>query len=418
MANNFLNRDKKKSKWELALFFLRWKHGLAPLGLLVVLVMGLFIAPANLVSTMIEGLDKLPLGHGAAAALAKLAGSDLPQGNGDLLAALKAARQAGAKSPWSLFSRGAGGGDSLGMVRGSQQDVLGAAALASKIKGGATVNGVLSPSDSRKRGLGVELSADDLAGGFVPTAAAGGFAGGAGPGVGAYAGRGLLTGGKVAPAQEEQAAAAALKSAKVAKADGDKAVAEREGKMSKMEFRQLQVNRFSYGARKDSDIGGPGSALGSLADVRTRGQMARAPNCTKDNGCPPEYATNTSGSGYDGSRAGKRAGSVIQAAPAVTGIDGISTPSPILPDSESADTNEVDKIKAQQKACDNADANYKPLIGPHVQRIGELSRQAKTPANRTEMSRECHIMDDLMRQQYDACPLRHEDGPYAPQSCD
>src|SRR5258708_7328059 len=140
MTTNFLNREKKKSSWELALFFLRWKRGLAPLGLLVLLVMGVFIAPANVLSTMIDSIARLPMGHSVAVVLARLTGSDQPQSYSDLMTALKAARQVNAKSPWGLFSRGGSGGDSLGMVRGSEQDVLGAAALAAKIKGGVTVN--------------------------------------------------------------------------------------------------------------------------------------------------------------------------------------------------------------------------------------------------------------------------------------
>jgi hypothetical protein len=397
MANSFFERKKEKRSSGLALF-LGWKRGLGPLILLLALVMGLFIAPAGVFTAV-------------SSAIARLTGRRQDQSYSDIVAQLRAARQQTNKTAWSLFSRGGAGSDadSLTLVRGGEHDVLGAASIASKIQGGKTIHGVLSPEDSRKRGQGVELATEDLQGGFVATAAAG-----------VFPGANLLTGGRVAPATPEAGASAAMRASLVPGAG--KMVAGRQGKISKTEFRAVQANQAAFGGSA-AKVGTPGSALYVLADAQVRGRISSAPVCSKDNGCPTEYAHTNTGAVYDGNATGKngKGGSIISDAPPVRGVDGASTPGLVTFDGSfgnAAGSDDLERVKADQRACDMADAQFKPLLNPHVQRMTELGVMAQTPANAMEMKKECRIVNDLLKQQYDACPLRREDGPFEPQQCD
>ena len=398
MANSFFERKKEKRSGGLALF-LGWKRGLGPLLLVLVLVMGLFIAPAGFFS-------------GVSSVVARLTGRQQAQSYGDIVAQLRAARQQNNKTAWSLFSRGAGGGDadSLNLVRGGEHDVLAAASIASKIRGGKTINGVLSPADSRKLSQGVELTNEDLQGGFVASAAAG-----------VFPGAGLLTGGRVAPATQEPNGAAAMKGGRVPDTRAGKLIAGREGRLSKSEFRAVQANQAAFGGTA-AKVGTPGSALYVLADAQVRGRISSAPVCSKENGCPTEYAHTNTGAVYDGNAArGGKSGSIISDAPPVRDVDGASTPALVTFDGtygNAAGGDDLERVKSDQRACDMADAQFKPLLNPHVKRMTELGVMAQTPANSMEMTKECRIVNDLLKQQYDACPLRRADGPFEPQQCE
>jgi hypothetical protein len=292
------------------------------------------------------------------------------------------------------------------MVRGSEAETLGAAALA-KLNGdgGTTIRGVLSPTEARKTGKGVQLTREDVLGETAASTYSGRGS------VKVYAGRGLLTGGRVAPAQPEDTARNPLRGTKTPSAE--RAAAERAPRLSKAEFRAALDNRESVSS--GVQVGGPGSALAVLADARNSGARAGAPNCTADNGCPPEFANTTSAAVYDHNAAGGQGGSAAQTAPVVRGLDGASRPGALVADDPQA---EVAAVQRAQKDCAAADARFKPLVASHVKRLDEIAALPPTPSSRAELRRECLMIDELMRQQYDACPLRHEEGAYVPQKCD
>src|SRR5262245_24114985 len=147
MANSFLDRNKNKAAGGGLFLWLQGKKGPAALLFIVALVMTIFILPVNFTSGLIESLDQTSWGRPLARAVSYATGAPQPQRYGDIVAELRAARQQTNKTAWSLFSRGAGSSnaDSVGMILGGERDVLAAANLASKIQGGKTINGVLSP---------------------------------------------------------------------------------------------------------------------------------------------------------------------------------------------------------------------------------------------------------------------------------
>lgn len=410
MASTFLERNRQQAVVKAAEPASRWKRGIGPLSAVMAVGMGFLMIPTGVVTSTLESAAGLPVVGDWVAQAAGVTKRSKGGGYAELMAALKAARQEGGKSPWGLLSR-SGRGDSLGMVRGSESEVLGAAKIAAKLNGngGTTINGVLSPNEARRAGKGVQLTREDVLGETSASTYSGRG------GVKVYAGRGLLTGGRLAPAQEEDSARNPTRGAKAPDAAKNRAVADKEPKMTKTEFRTAVSNSESVDA--GVQIGGPGSALAALADARTSGQRARAPNCTSDNGCTPEFANSSSAAVYDHNAVGKKNGGT-QSAPAVTGVDGISTPSAILADGEGDYVAEVEKIRHQQKSCLEADARFKPLLDPHNRRISEIAALPPTPQSKAELRNECLIIDELMRQQYQACPLRHEEGAYVPQKCD
>ncbi|MBI3551523.1 MAG: hypothetical protein HY077_03325 [Elusimicrobia bacterium] len=129
---SFWDRHRQKSKWAALLLLLRWRKGLAPLMLLVVLITGMFSAPSNMVAGLVTALSGTGWGARPAAGLTRfatrvgLSGFD----NSDhsfsaLMAALRTAKD----------SRNAGIGtflqaraeaprmDSIGMVRGDLKEM-------------------------------------------------------------------------------------------------------------------------------------------------------------------------------------------------------------------------------------------------------------------------------------------------------
>lgn len=473
MSTTFLERNKKKSAWAALLLFLRWKKGLGPLLLLVMLIMLVFISPSNILGFMISGLDKMPFGgHRLAVVLAAATHTPL---NGEkhsfseLMAALKSARTNGSDA-WGLYGggrygrNGAGGagGDSLGMVRGSQADLMAGGSAEDKLGGGKSIKGVLSANEAKEAGNGVQLSDDDLqangANGLVGNAAAGGFGGAGGMGVGAggaggvggasganssafiagagaYATRDTLTGGNVGVANSSTKGPNVLDGKGVPSAGG-KVIPGADGKISRNDAARAITSRHT--AMNANAIHPGGKALAQLSDGRARAQVARDPLCTADNGCPPEYAMTNTGAVYDGNKIGAQGPGVLVAGPAVTGVDDINTAVPTVPDDTNLDglQHEADQIQKDAEACRKAseDPVYgKEAQGAHTKRVTELSEEMKgmdcggggcskskkrrCEAKGDEMKQECRIIDSLQEQQYNHCPLMQKDGPYQHQDC-
>jgi hypothetical protein len=400
MASSFLERNRIQSEERASEPASRWKRGLGPLAAVMVVGMGFLMVPATIVTSSLEAASGLP---GVGEFIAKAA--DLPaRGKGqsfsELMAALKAANEKGGKGAWSLFGRSASRGDSLGMVRGDDAAMQSAAKLTVK-GGGTTIAGIMTPGESRKSGGGVMLTNDDVLGDTQASHYTG-----RGGSMKVYAGKGLLTGGRVAPAQREDSSKNPTKGVKSPDASRGRSAEGKEPKITKADFQILQSNRQAFATGVQT--GGKGSALSSLADARTQGQMARAP------GARAEFANTSSSAVYDHNKAGDNSGK--DAPPAVRGIDGGSTPGAIMAEGEDYKA-EAEKIVRQQKACSAADAEFRPLIDEQSRRITGLSALPPTPQNKMMMRATCLSLDDLMRRQYEACPLRHEEGAYVPQNC-
>lgn len=451
--STFFEKHKRKSVLALLLLFLKWRRGLGPMLLMVMLVMFIFIAPANLMGIMVDGLSKLPGGARAAAGVTWIAGRlGLWQGAGEasfdeLLAAFRAARaDRGASSELWRGILGPGGGavSSIGLVRGSKEDLNASANLGAKIKGGGSIGGIMTPEEAGKGAQGVEIRPEDLQGeraGLVQSAYAEG-AGGSGltgrlraglpdaVGSGAYAGANFFSGANTAASFDK--VQAALDSGATGKAATPK-VSAQDGKLRKNSNTKADT-RSGFGANRNPIRKGA-RALAQLADGRSRTQMARDPYCTVSNGCMPEYASTNAGAIYDGNAVGPMAGGILTSGDAAPRVDGISVPNSSTPsDSQLADLDEeARRLQEDAAKCQAAREKYADQKAYHMQRIQVLSNTmnsmdcgggcgSKSKARRCEriggeMKAECRQLDRVMEAEYNECPLMQQDGPYQHQSC-
>lgn len=454
--STFFEKNKRKSALALLLLFLRWRRGLGPLLLMVMLVMFVFIAPANLMGVMVDGISKLPGGARAAAGITWMAGRlGLWQGAGDtsfedLMAAFKAARadRSAAAGLWRNILGPGGGtaGSSIGLVRGSKADLDdGAAGLGSKVTGGSSIGGVMTPGEAREGAEGVEIRDGDLAGeraGAVQSAFAGGAGGsgltgrmGAGlpdaSGSGAYAGSNFFSGANTSASFDR--VQSALNSGTAGQAATPK-VSAQDGRIQRNPNRSADT-RSGFGANRNPIRRGV-RALAQLADGRSRTQMARDPYCTVSNGCMPEYASTNAGAIYDGNAVGVAAGGILTSGAAAPQVDGITVPNPNVPSDGNlgALDEEARKLAEDAAACDAARAKYADQKAAKMQRIQTLSdemnsmdcggggcdsksKAKKCKAKGNQMKAACRDLDLVMEAEYNECPLMQQDGPYQHQSC-
>lgn len=386
--SQFIERHKRKSLLALLLLFLRSRRGAGALLLLVLLLLMLFVVPPSRLGVL---LARVPGGAWIAQALGAHTG---PRSFDELIAAFRRARQERNASPWSLFfhqGAGSAGGafsSPADMVLGSRADLEGGS-IADKIKGGTTINGVLTKEDASKKGDGVDLTDASGAGGsgggsgLVANAYGGGFAGGAGwgsaglfgaglsgaaglaggsalgDGAGPFAGAGFFSSG-VGPAAGDPLRAA-LGSTKVPTLGRGQSFASdrikgNKGKISG--FANARAASSKYGAHNTiggTCINGTRCAFHQLATTRAHVMSSRDPACTADNGCPPEYAATNSGSSYDGNQVGDNAKEVITTNGTAPEVDGITTPNVNPPNQSDVDQyqQEAQDLENDSKQCQN-----------------------------------------------------------------
>lgn len=445
--STFFEKNKRKSVLALLLLFLKWRRGLGPMLLMLCLVMFLFIAPANLMGIMVDGISRLPGGSRVAAGITWLAGrAGLWRGAGDesfddLLAAFRAARadRSQADGLWRNILSGRGGraGSSVGLVRGSRSDLDGGAKLGAGVKGGESIGGILTPEEASKGAQGVEIQPGDLDGeraGLVQSAYAEGAPGsgvmgrlGASglSGSAAYAGKNFFSGANTSASFDK--VQGALNSGAAGKAATPK-VSAQEGRLQKNPNRRADT-RSGFGGR--GPMRHDNKALAQLADGRVRTQIARDPYCTSTNGCMPEYASANAGAIYDGNAAS--ANNLLADGLVAPEINGIDVPNPNVPSTGDVGAleDEANKLLEDAKKCQEARERHDAAKSRHMQNIQTISNRmnsacdgscSKSKQRRCErmgdqMKSECRALDREMRAEYNECPLMQQDGPYQPQDC-
>lgn len=359
----FIDRHKRKGLLALLLLLFDRRKGLLPLLLLVFLLSALFVLPSGFLNS-IPGASRLASVAGSLASKLGLAPSDERSFKG-LLAAFRSAKDSRSMG-WGMFQgRGRSSGESsIGLVSGSRSEFAGKVDAGKAIKGGKTIEGILTREDGERLPDGVAVTADELARGqgLVGEAYAEGLAGGAGAGgsnpggaQGGYAGRGTLG----------ENVKAALDATSVPSAGGGAKFAPTSGKLSKG---KAAMAKTSYNALTNKAYSARESrwySLMQLADGRARSQMAREEIC-KPPSCPPEYAAINVGAVFDGNHLGVAGFNSTAGGPptipSVPGLDGGTSPQipsdNLLTDYE----DEGNQLEQDAQTCMQADAVWGPRV--------------------------------------------------------
>lgn len=399
MAQQFIERHKRKSLLALLLLFLRSKRGFGALLLMVMLLMFLFVAPHNLGAL----LARVPGGGW----IASLLGEHNSQDFSELLAAFREAKDRRNASPWELmFHSGTAAGNaaasSVDMVVGSKADLDDASLnVAGKIQGGTSINGIPTKEEAAKQADGVNLADMDgkggpqggpnangnASGGLIASAfgAAFGSLGSGASGTSAFMGQWFFSG-HVGPysADANQAALASTQVPKVGAAGSASSTAYGHSNGAIGWASPIAATK-QYGQQKTLGGGcltGASCAFHQLAVAQANMMTARDPICTPDNGCPPEYAVANVGSSYDGNPIGMNAPNVITTNGAAPQFDGVTTPNVNTP-------TQADVGQYQQQAQDlesNSDqcnpstnpqmAQYQQTESGYMNQLSQLGQQA------------------------------------------
>ncbi len=293
------------------------------------------------------------------------------------------------------------------MVRGSKSDLDGGS-IADKIKGGTTINGILTPEDATRKGDGVDVAdgangSGDGDGGLVGKAWGGGFGGAGDSGASGWGGHaGLVTAGLfgagegsggsgagtffsgyvgAAPHDLLRAALGSTQVPKLGKTQGFGAV-KYKGQKGKLGWADARAASSQYGAH--NTIGGNCTgircAFHQLATTRAHTMTSRDPACTADNGCPPEYAAANSGSSYDGNPVGTNSPNVITTNGVAPQVDGITTPNVNPPDQTQVDQyqQEAQDLESDAKQCqDDRNSSLQQQDRDEQAKLNDLSQQAQ-----------------------------------------
>ena len=355
--STFIQKNKKKSALAALLLFLRTRKTVSALLLLAVLASFMFVSPSNILISLGVG-DK--------------------RDYGDLVAAFRAAKDAGGKAGWSAFMRGGApgagaGGGSLDFVQGKRKDLEVKTANGEALAKAGSMQGVLNPDDAKNRGEGegVALSEDDLGGtheGLVKSAFAGGFSNtsgfSGGSNVNAYAGGGFFGGasGSAASAKLDDKVKGGLDT--LPKPTLPKPAAIAGGTHGRLSGKMAAaVNKsISKGMLSQNIVAGQ-RAFVQLAAGNGRAVLSIGTNCNEAGDCPAEFAAVNTGIVYDG---GKLSGDG-------TGILSMNgEPTPVVPlDTDIPPTYDPAKLlectdKAQ--ACETKKQ-------PDYKRMSELQQQ-------------------------------------------
>lgn len=444
----FFERNKRKGLLALLLLLLRWRKGTVPLLVMLLLVMFLFIAPNNLSTLVLYRIAQLPGGWRVAAAITWAGGlvgvdfgfSGLSDSRSfvDLMAAFEAAREGRGDR---LFRGGQGARpperSSLDMLVPAELEKI-AGPVTGKVSGGETVNGIMTPDESRDTESHVELTQADLSGERLAQLAAG--AGGRVPE--AFAG-GFGPPGSVIPFATSNFFAGPPPGRFAQPGDALSVRMQREATTARGRRSRATEARAAQSRRNGAHAvptRASRRAFVQLTDGRSRTMMARDPICTVWNGCPPEYAQNNVAAVFDGNAAGLGAGRVIDPGRAVPGLSGVNTPNANIPSTN--DLNELDeearKLQRWAEQCRQANDKYlgtRDNPGPETQAMKDIqrisnemnaacsgggcskSKAAKCKRMGEQMRARCHDLDNQMYQHYLECPLMQQDGPYQHQAC-
>jgi len=429
----FFERNKRKSALAALLLLLGKRRDLGLLLLMVAVLLFVFVLPANFSSLVAQRLARVPGGSLIAAAL----GVSKPS-FGELLAAFKAARNE--RQPWEAFLRtaaGAGPASSVDMVRGSRGDLL-TGDEASKLGRSRTVSGILNQDDAGRTQQGVYLNDKDVAGdraSLVQSAVGAGF--GALGGIGAFAARGFFSRG--AHAINPESFSAAMGDTQV---PGVSPVTVRTGRYSKDASQRNPLGWSALSQSVGRGIAGtstkPGAcmsggrcAFSQLATGRSNAILSSAPTCVPGNGCPPEYAANTSGAVYDNNSVSATP-QVVTSGDAAPQLDGI-TGTPTAPSQGTADNldQQASQLQQQEQQCNQADQTYGPQEQALQDKIQGISNDANNlncggggcsppsgcQTDNSQYMSTCTQLNGVRQSHYNACPIMQQNGPYQPLDC-
>jgi len=351
--SQFFERNKKKGLLSVLLLFFQRGKGGGPLLLMVTLLAFVFIIPA---STLINS----PFTQ----RLSRMLGLRSGLGGGQMLVeksdglAMDDARR-GVADPGALFN-GPGaearyGKSTVDLVKGGGVEEAKSDAVDKLAGEGKDVDGVLRPEDAQDLKDGVPLSEEDLVGGLLKNVEAAG----AGMNDGGFS----LGGGARAVSRSDDLLAKSLDDADVPGMQARSKGAAR-GKLGWSEFKKIN-------SRVSSAVGGSRrtdrkTAMLQLAEGRAYSVAAAPPPGKCDpNGCPGEYASNTSGVMFDG---GRTKGSLL------LGPEESATDLPT--DGEIGDMlEEGSQMEKDAKACEDANAKYGPQMDKKSAEMQDLSNQ-------------------------------------------
>ncbi len=421
--SQFIERNKRKGLLGLLLLLIDRRKGLLPLLLLVFLLGTLFVLPSGFLDA-IPGASRLASAAGRLASKLGLAPSDERSFSG-LLSALRSAKE-NRNLGWGMFhSRGKSSGQSsIGFVSGSAADFVKKVDAGKAIKGGRSIEGILTPEDGAQMPDGVDVTAEELArgSGLVGEANAGGF-----PGGGALAGGAAGGGGYAGREVMGESVKAALDSANVPSAGGGGKVGATSGKLSKGKAAAAKKSIAALTNRAYNPRGSRWYSLMQLADGRARSQMARDEIC-KPPMCPPEYAAINVGAVFDGNHLGvagfnsSGGGATI---PTVPGLDAGTTPQ-IPSDNLLTDyTVEGEQIEQDAETCAKQQELWAPEIDKWAGQIQKSADRLNSECGDSSCSKEtkkkCESIGDTMRFAcykynaavtglWNACPLMKNSG--------
>jgi hypothetical protein len=422
--SQFLQRNKKKGSLAALLLFFKRGKGAGPLMLLVGMLSFVFIAPSNILGG-IPFFQKIAAKLGLQSALG--GGGQLPSERMEEILREARARRAKLSSPGALFGRGANGGgrygkSSVGMVKGGDllADANGKAYDA--VGGDAeSVDGVLRPEDSKDMKEGVNLSEEELLGGLMAKANAGGLENQEGltgddfkadfQGLRGYKGLGSgnssLGGARPYDPNADlvKNQMARNKTPGVGRTTNIRGT--RAGKLSARRFRGISA-RVS-GAMGDAR-GGNKKVMHQLAESRAYSVSAAPPPGGCDPGsCGNETASTVAGRPFDGSQV---ADNMISAAE--FGDPTVSD----LPDLDGA-MAEADKLADDAEACQDAQNKWSNKADKSSQEITRISNEINSKCSgggcktnkstckrlSNEMKAECRTYNGIMDSWAGDCPL-------------
>lgn len=413
--SEFLERNKKKGSLAALLLFLKRGRGVGPFLAMAMILGAMFIVPAGYhdnLPWLAQFAEKIGLGSW-------FAGSDNSGGGQSFEDSLSAARRGRDEADALASMRLAApslppgyGKSTVGLVR--DPDPL---TKADEVKedisksDGKAVDGVPLPEDAKKLPDGISLKEDELhkglmGGGLAALAKAGGFPSGA-PG---------LSGGSPATLSGGMGQGrAADNSNKLLNAALDNSKAPdvgSGGKQGNLDFRAGGRPKLSPSAGGASlgNTAGRTSAMGQLAQGRAF-SVAAAPGYCPPGSCPNEYASNASGTVFDGKR--QPNGSILGST--AFGDPGV----PTTPDAGALNAGASD-IERQAKQCQDAIARHSGRIQALSGQIQDISNEmndmdcnsggcggnaSKCKSLGDKMKPLCRQQQQELQQQASECPL-------------
>ncbi len=415
--SQFLRRNRKKGLLAFLLMFFSRGKGVGPLIVMLALLSFVFIAPSGYLMN-IPFVSKIAAKLGLRSALG--GGEMDTRALRDILRKARERRKR-LSAPGALFGRGRGatalyGKSTMDLVRGKDLKRGGARTYDAVGRGkGRSIDGVLTPEESRKREQGVALQNGELLNGLMSGAYAEEIMGGNFEEIshGAADGGGKMLSGARVDDPGAMLVKSRLSRAAVPRVGRSLPRSAKAGKLSARRFRGISA--AVSGSLGSMRTGGRNTVMYQLAEGEAY-SLAGAPPPGKcdPNDCPSEYAKNISAVPFDGAKPyGGILSSEEMGDPAV----------PRVPSQAEIDSmiNEAEQLERDAIACERANETWGPQMDASSARLQgyadrlnamgcDSSSCSRSKARRCkavgdQMKSECGVQNTISQSWANDCPL-------------